>query len=289
MNEDIYKVKRGKRKEILFSFEQEQKIIELYKSHNSLKNISDKFNVSPYIIRRILRKNEIKILGQRNRFPLNEDYFSIIDIEEKAYWLGFLYADGCVHDTTNEISITLKDKEHLEKFKKAIDSCNNIGITVDTRFKKECIIYHFSVRSKKIKEDLIKLGCVTQKTLKLNYVPNIPKKLLFSFIRGYFDGDGSLHYTTSYKNTNHKDYRISFVGTYNFINQIRDILNLSQKVLKNGNGNSYVFQVNGNKQVFSVLNKLYFSSTEKTRLDRKYNIYLNLCKDLGASPLNLEI
>lgn len=52
-------------------------------------------------------------------YSLDENVFEVVDTEEKAYWLGFLYADGYVSDAKNDIEIGLaeKDAAHLEKAK----------------------------------------------------------------------------------------------------------------------------------------------------------------------------
>ena len=51
---------------------------------------------------------------------LNKEYFKNIDTEEKAYWLGFIYADGYIikSEKNYELGIELnyKDVEHLNKF-----------------------------------------------------------------------------------------------------------------------------------------------------------------------------
>lgn len=51
------------------------------------------------------------------KYTFNENIFSIIDNEEKAYWLGFLYADGYLTDQgLFGCALQEKDKAHLNKF-----------------------------------------------------------------------------------------------------------------------------------------------------------------------------
>jgi hypothetical protein len=113
------------------------------------------------------------------------DIFETIDTEEKAYWLGFLFADGYVSGTRHAVALDLqlKDKEHLMKFKSFLNS--HVNITEDSF---RC---RMTITNKKFKEDLIKLGCTPKKSLSLIF-PVIPDYLLKHFIRGYFDGDGSI-------------------------------------------------------------------------------------------------
>ena len=80
--------------------------------------------------------------------------FEIIDTEEKAYWLGFLYADGSVSSTDNRIELGLaeKDLNHIEKFKEFIGVPNKISYRPQTKS------YRYMFKSIPCKEDLIKQG-----------------------------------------------------------------------------------------------------------------------------------
>lgn len=95
-------------------------IIEKYNSGISGIEIAKELNVKPYVIYRILNKNNIKVRSNKinsRRFYCNENSFSEVNSEESAYWLGFMYADGYV--TKNGyvgLSLFIIDKSHLEKF-----------------------------------------------------------------------------------------------------------------------------------------------------------------------------
>ena len=90
----------------------------------------------------------VEIINKKIRnYPRNSNYFTNIDSSEKAYWLGFMYADGTVSSKTNTIALGLKDEEHVEKFKQAIGAYNNkISVVTDNRFSQPCIMYDFSIR-----------------------------------------------------------------------------------------------------------------------------------------------
>ena len=53
----------------------------------------------------------------------NRHIFDEINSPEKAYWLGFIVADGYLNDDKNMLRIKLgnKDKSHLEKFIKFLE------------------------------------------------------------------------------------------------------------------------------------------------------------------------
>ena len=66
----------------------------------------------------------------------DEHSFDVIDTEEKAYWLGFLYADGNVSNTKNEVGITLQssDIKHLYKFKTFLKSSKIPTLNVSEKY-----------------------------------------------------------------------------------------------------------------------------------------------------------
>ena len=263
-------VRNPKSGTIAWSEDQMKYIISEYKKGRTLSALGREFGVSYSTIRNLLKRKGIKTQGNKHNFPRDEFYFSNIDSKEKAYWLGFLYADGCVHSNSNEISITLKDRDHLEKFRKAIKSNNKIGESIDKRFSSMPKIYHFSIRDKQLKSDLIKWGCVPNKSLSLTKIPNIPRDFVSHFIRGYFDGDGSLHWLNGTKN-----FRISFVGTAPFLKDIQKELGLSLSLGQYKGNQSKYFQVAGRKQVPMILDYIYKDSDENIRLTRKYKNYLD--------------
>jgi hypothetical protein len=41
----------------------------------------------------------------KQKYKINEDFFQEIDTEEKAYWLGFLYADGYIHVRSHQVKL----------------------------------------------------------------------------------------------------------------------------------------------------------------------------------------
>ena len=269
---DLYTITRINGGVIAWTEEQVAYIIDKYLNENyTLKQLGKEFNCPYSTIRRLLNQRDIQSRGNKQGYPRNEYYFNKIDTEEKAYWLGFLYADGCVHSNNYEISINLIDKEHLEKFKQAIGAINHkITEINDKRSQNAKTLYHFAIKDKQLHQDLIKWGCIPQKSLVLNKIPNIPRDYTSHFLRGYFDGDGSLHYL---KGTN--NFRISFVGTKDFLNDIQKEIQTNVSLQYGNAGKVFTLQIAGRKQVEKILNYLYQDSKENIRLDRKYQKYLD--------------
>jgi intein-encoded DNA endonuclease-like protein len=129
----------------------------------------------------------------------NQEFFENIDTEEKAYWLGFIMADGCVYKGSDkysyrlQINLSSSDESHLDKFQKAIGSKYKYQRKerTDKWLKEITSMSHLKVNSTKMCEDLIKFGIVISKTGSES-MPKLNDSLLPHFIRGFFDGDGSV-------------------------------------------------------------------------------------------------
>jgi hypothetical protein len=183
---------RGRKKDI-----NEKEIISIYESGRfTMREICIKYNVSKHKIRTLLKSNGIKSKSSK-KYLYNDNIFEAIDSEDKAYWLGFLFADGYVRNRKKfgselRLKLCYSDKSHLIKFKNFITS-DNIPITYEEYKNSKC--YKVSINSKKIVSDLFNKGCVNKKTKIIEFPNFINEELLSHFIRGYFDGDGSISYS----------------------------------------------------------------------------------------------
>lgn len=162
------------------------------------------------------------------RHTINEQYFTKIDSPEKAYWLGFLWADGNITKTAprasgpNRLRIAQKwaERKHLQEFLKALQS--NYAFT--------CIhhtgghdVAQLDINSRPICESLEKLGYGTKS--QRTQLPNIPNNLMSHFIRGYFDGDGCLSiYTQTIKKWTIKKQEWSLTGHHVLMENIQKTL-----------------------------------------------------------------
>lgn len=263
-----------------FTIKEEKEICEKYTNGRSAYSLSKEYGASVGTITRILRTYEIpqRTLSQaRNNFlkrTLNEDSFENIDSPEKAYWLGVMYSDGYINKTekyTNffGLSISTKDREWLEKFKKFLNYNGNINdYFVSGGYKTGTPYSRLLIGSNKIVEDLEKLGVVEHKTKLIQRLPNI--SFLDDFIRGYIDGDGSLR-----KNCPN----IRICGNYNFLLEVGEYFKIPYKIYPDKS----IFDISYRAKQSRYLEKrLYKNAT--VFLDRKYNI----AKRSFDSPLTLE-
>lgn len=274
-----------------YNFLDEDLIIKLYKEGMSLGKIAETFKVSRKPITRIIKSNNIEITTTNNKlYSYDVNFFKKIDNEEKAYWLGFLYADGNVYSKNYkknnqgkhviDISLSIIDIEHLEKFKKAIKTNAPVSIRetrCNNKIFKAC---RFSINNKEMTEDIIKLGCVPNKSLILDF-PNeniVPNNLLRHFIRGYFDGDG---WITSYKRKDSNGYRneVGIIGGKKALNYFIDFLPKGFSKYEKYKDDK-IIQISGSsiKTISETYNYLYENAT--IFLDRKKNVFENIMSRL---------
>ena len=132
-------------------------------------------------------------MAKRKHF-INEKYFETVETEKQAYILGFIYSDGCVQELPTTSALTFsqleQDVDILYKIKEELQSDYPMFNSIQKLNKKT--ITRFYAYSRKLCEDLVKLGATTQKSLTLTFPFFLKKELLPHFIRGYFDGDGCI-------------------------------------------------------------------------------------------------
>lgn len=252
-------------------------IIKMYLNPNiSQQQIADHFGVSRPVIKRILIKEGYYDSNRKARkFYADFDYFENINTKEKAYWLGFLAADGFVSPPRQDkggaavkIRLHPKDRDHLNAFTQALNSNLEIKDKINTGYSDGQPCIDLEINSLKMVNDLINLGITPKKSNTLK-PPTIPEEFEFDFIRGYFDGDGSISKLVN------GNYTFSFVGTREMLEWIQEKLGISQKLEKRreDDKNCFYFRVGGKHKPYNVLKQIYNGDVY---LKRKKDIFLEL-------------
>lgn len=224
-------------------------------------------------------------LGLKNerKYNFNIDFFKNPLNEFSAYWLGFIYADGYI-STPKEVAIQLKndDFEHLKKFNKCLDG--NIPVTffekkpryIKEKYTGTSYLCQIRIFSKEVVSDLNKLGVYQKKSLTIKFPKLDNDYLTWCFIRGYFDGDGSLYYN---KNGNQLRAKITS-GSPNFINYFSEFLKkFNIKTYITG----YDCGLTGKESHRLFFDLLYDNEKAKVFLDRKYKKYKTYKHLLGLN------
>lgn len=263
----------------------ENLVISKIKNGLDAKQIAQETNLKLSKVYYIAKKYNLHFI-RKYKYYIDESIFNTIDSEEKAYWLGFLYADGYISKDKSLITLTLssKDREHLIKFANFLKTNSPIRDykvkgNRGTLTKESYNASSINIYSNIIKNDLITLGCVNKKSLILTFPKEklIPKEFIRHFIRGYFDGDGSVfisheHHWRNQTLTNVIHWR--FIGTLNMLENIKKQINIPIGVIskvKKASENTYELAYKRTKWAQTFYNYLYKDST--IYLDRKRQIF----------------
>jgi hypothetical protein len=187
---------------------------------------------------------------------LNQTFFEKIDGEEKAYWLGFLFADGCI-TSQSRIALNLQEKDqvHINQFaqifgRKCYSFINDAGN----------LMYAVRLNSPFLWNSLFQLGLRPRKSLKdiTSTFDNVPLNYMHHFIRGIFDGDGCL---TKSEN----QLRLYFTGFKPNLGKIGKIisgaLGVNNPTIHSYSGKADHIYWGGNKQVPKILDWLHGDAT----------------------------
>jgi len=269
----------------------------LKKEYNkySIKELSDKFGKKSSTVYNRANKlglshqayNKIYMSKKSRKYGYNDKFFDKIDSEEKAYFLGLLYADDYNRECKGIVSISLhqKDIDILIRFKKATESEQPIGLYEDFRPGRGTKRAVLTFSSARMSRALALKGCFNKKSKRISFPLYLDRKLMRHFIRGFFDGDGSAFISNNkvtYKGNSYiaKQAVASFISNTKFITELRVVIMLLSGV-KHGsmsidrrreNCISIAFH---SKNCIKMLDWLY-SGTD-LYMKRKYDTYKKLC------------
>jgi len=230
-------------------------------------------------------------------YDKNINIFETIDTEEKAYWLGFIMADGSIYYRKLKSGILslyglkfgLTDKEVMDKFKIFL------GLGEETKYyvlnQPKCQpVYYLSVNCHKMARDLEKHGVIPNK-INRTKIPDLKDEFIRHFIRGYFDGDGCIHLRDKKRKDNsiRKDAAVIITScSTKILKQIeeiskeKNIVKQNKKYLRfpkeyNGKKNVPYFVITKRVNAVDFLNFIYKDST--VYMERKYKLYNEFIKD----------
>lgn len=132
---------------------------------------------------------------------IRHDFFSEIKTELQAYLLGFYAADGSINEKRKTLRIHLcaidsdivnMYKEYISKEARTFILQEHIATGRNGMKIQAHKSYGIDITSSRLCESLVNLGFGYNKTYMEHSFPKMEPSLLRHFIRGYFDGDGSI-------------------------------------------------------------------------------------------------
>jgi len=250
-------------------------IANLYSNKNAnIRKIMGIYQIGEARVYEILNKFNVDIRRKyyaSRKYNVNERYFEVIDSADKAYWLGWLFADGCNSLSLFHLTIQKNDIEILNKFKTNIDSEHPILV----RDNKACLL----ISSKQMCNDLHSLGCVNAKSLILDWPKNLPDRLVKFFIRGYFEGDGclSIFSRKSGQHIGQTNFYLGIMSSRIFIPELQNKIHEKTGLLfatRNIKNNAIIY--NHSQSKISAFCDWMYNEEPNLYLTRKFNKYLEI-------------
>ena len=258
-------------------------LVQEYNANDStVKEMCSTFNICVGTLYSVLNDRGVPRRYTKGNFAYreNSDFFESIDSEISAYWLGFLAADGNIQDGQHNavvLSLQSSDKDHLRLFLNHLNSNRPVYCSQDLS------VSQVAIHNRQMVSDLAKHGIVPRKTHILEFPTTVPQEFLSSWIRGYFDGDGSVRIG------NKNQLRVQWSGTLSVLIGIREELERQCRVKRTkihkclNAQTTHVFGYGGNRSALKVLEYLYKDA--KVYLQRKADCYFNVlgqvCESCG--------
>lgn len=202
----------------------------------------------------------------------NSTFFDSIDIEEKAYWLGFFYADGYLDKDGSVLKIDLSSRDalHLQCFADIFQ--RKVQVHARSADKRNGRVYKTAtcaISCAYLWNALSAKGIKQGNTLSEDdsIFKHISDELLHHFVRGFFDGDGTVY-------PNKQGLIFGFVSSFSFRAHLREVLVTlaGLTATKIGrNGKLSLIRWNGNILSHRFKDWLYHDAT--VWLERKRNVF----------------
>lgn len=211
----------------------------------------------PVVIKKPHRYNAI--------YDIDIHYFDVIDDEHKAYWLGMFVADGFVNDRELSLCLQNKDIDTIKQLKNDLRSEHPIKYNKDNN-------PFLCITCKPLCDSLLTKGLHHRKSYALNIElvsSFVPDNLTHHFIRGMFDGDGSVkYYNYDYLPTT--QYHFGYTGLQNVCEFVRRYTNITRKLVKESDI-TYTLITRDPKEIIRIFHYLYKDAT--IYMDRKYKTF----------------
>lgn len=245
-----------------------KQIIDSYKSGASCFEIGQTLNLDEQAIRRLIK--DMGLLKDTKPYQklIDHNWLDNIDSEEKAYFLGLLAADGWLHGNSLFIELQESDRHLLETLQQKIVPFIPLATYNSNKDVKPKVRLVITSQKWRLRcEEL--LICYAKSLTMPDMVDNIPQDVQHHFVRGYFDGDGTVGVYLN-KRLNKKFSRVQFLGTKEFLQGVHKSIGLPVGTISlSPKEKIHRLNYSGKQRLFEIKDYLYKDAT----------IYLSRKKD----------
>lgn len=255
--------------------------------HQSACSIGSELGINEVTVSQYLRRYHIPVRSNKESKHTHVDYagFDNLSDDWHAYWIGFLAADGCVFVNEKEgharVQLTMKDSdiEHIRNFQQGIKTTARVTVNANPAGRNSSNkVAKIAVSNPHLVRALAQWGIVPNKTLTLTWPDNIPASLIPAYIRGYFDGDGTVYLRYHSRPTGcFPETNCRFIsGSVSFLERIqkelRDRNIKTRAIYRNQKSNAFVLPISSQREnLLSFSDMLYRDCT--VYLERKRAIF----------------
>ena len=252
------------------SKQQQEEILLRYQNGESSEALARIYGISGVAVRALLKRRGIERRSRElaaRKYTCDHGFFSSINSEEKAYWLGFIAADGYIHENWLGVSLSAVDRDHLVLLARSLRSSHPLWDYTQKGYTYSRLMIY----STELTDDLKSLGITPRKTFTLQW-PALSAAMLRHFARGYVDGDGC--FTIDSRARNNANVYFSVTSNKPFLLGMQAYLMkhcaLRQTALFQRHNDSPIYSLRyaGRLQVRRIVDFLYYDAT--FYLPRKY-------------------
>jgi len=251
----------------------------------SLEKVAECYHTSIQIVRKYMKIHGISarppsLSNRKYKFVESSGFLNPVD-DWHAYWIGFIAADGHITNTGFlQIGLAQSDQNMLENFLKGVHAENPI---YQYKTNNGGMASHVQIRDDKLIESLSKWGITPRKSLTIQWPTTFPIHLYPAFIRGYFDGNGTIFQRYRKAKEHHQGWTETscrfICGSPPFLNELERTLNLhgiiTIKQYQNQGTQAYVLPLSGKKENLKKFASLIYQDCSIC-LERKREIFASL-------------
>lgn len=198
----------------------------------------------------------------QRKYTCDHEFFASIDSEVKAYWLGFIAADGYISARHLSVKLARKDREHLVRLRSALQSSHPVADFLNDGYPASSIY----IQSTQLAADLAAHGIHPRKSLTLKWAEHLQFGLLRHYLRGYFDGDGGWYIAKPYNPAHYAQLAFGIIGSWDFCRAAQRYLIYTAKVPTNtiksvSRGKMAQLEYSGTLQASRIYKLLYDNAT----------------------------
>lgn len=254
--------------------------------------LSEELNLSSRTVGRIAGDHGIKTnvghvsWGQRRADENRSSNIKFFDTwsNSMAYTLGFIFADGHINKAHTLLSIGLhiQDKAIVDYIREALEAKTTVKVvTVKQTTRNSAPQARLTISSKRLCEGLIRRGCLPGKSNRDDPFPEVPEEYLPHFLRGAFDGDGTIN-----KGKNER-WSFAYCGSQKFVSGFADhVARLSgtwrRPVNKQGSDKCWACSWQSHRDIRKVYDALYPSGQDYFKGPRKFEKWQHFLNDYAA-------